>query len=112
MHNIRHVLTVLKKKNSGPPLRKELRVQKEEVQRLCCEVRALREAMSKERDKKSRKEGTERIQRALKQDREAWERGGGLETTEGSPCRGDHCLCLFPSVFVFINCVIDLSLNC
>ena len=58
-------------------LRKELRVQKEEVQRLCCEVRALREAMSKERDKKSRKEGTERIQRALKRDREAWERGGG-----------------------------------
>ena len=55
-------------------MRKELRVQKEEVQRLCCEVRALREAMSKERDKKSRKEGTERIQRALKRDQEIWDR--------------------------------------
>ena len=56
---------------------KELHVQKEEVQRLCYEVRALREAMSKDRDKKSRKEGTERVQPALKRDREAWERGGG-----------------------------------
>ena len=37
-------------------------------------MRALREAMSKERDKKSRKEGTERIQRALKRDREIWDR--------------------------------------
>ena len=73
MHNIRHVLTVLKKKNSGR-LRKELRVQKEEVQRLCCEVRALREAMRKERNKKSRMEGIGRIQRALKRDREIWDR--------------------------------------
>ena len=31
------------------------------------------------------------------------EEEGGGEATEGSPGRGDWCLCLFLSVFVFIK---------
>jgi hypothetical protein len=39
------------------------------------------------------------------------EEEGGGEATEGSPGRGDRCLCLFLSVFVLIKCVIYLGNN-